>query len=76
METETKAKVKAEEGLNKLLDVSVDSIVWMDDRDRIIHWNPAAERMLLHQAEALRMTVSELMPRSTVRRTGTVSRGS
>lgn len=61
MESDT--KVKEKEGLNKLLDVSVDAIVSMDERDRIMRWNPAAERMFGYgEAEALNMTVSELMP--------------
>lgn len=63
METETKAKEKADEGLNKLLEVSVDAIVSMDEEDRITLWNPAAERMFGYtRAEASGMKVSELMP--------------
>ncbi|MBI5587475.1 MAG: diguanylate cyclase [Deltaproteobacteria bacterium] len=57
------AGMKTEGEFNKLLAVSVDAIVSMDERDRIILWNPAAERMFGYsKAEASGMTVSELMP--------------
>lgn len=63
MKGEERVKGKTEEVMGKLVDVSVDAIVSMDERDRITLWNPAAERMFGYsRAEASKMTVSELMP--------------
>jgi len=65
MKGQTRPAERAQEGLNHLLDMSVDAIVSIDERDRIILWNPAAERVFGYtKAEALKMTVSELMPES------------
>ncbi len=54
---------KTEQGFSKLLDVSVDAIVSMDESDRIVFWNHAAERIFGYaRDEALKMCVSDLIP--------------
>jgi len=66
MKGEEKVEQKTEEVMSKLVDVSVDAIVSMDERGRIVLWNPAAERTFGYtRAEALKMGVSDLMPEAS-----------
>lgn len=47
----------------KIFEMSLDAIVASDEQDRIILWNPAAERMFGYsREEALKMSVAGLMP--------------
>ncbi len=47
----------------KIVDMSLDAIVSSDEKDRIILWNPAAERMFGYtKKEALEMCVKDLIP--------------
>lgn len=66
MDACNKVSEKQEQGLIKLLDVSVDAVVSMDENDRIVFWNHAAERIFGYtKDEALKMHVSDIVPEAS-----------